>query len=58
MTKFRDQINQDGPSASERLTDFREMLEEGDIDQQEYRTIKTVLGENLQKELNDNDEKG
>jgi uncharacterized membrane protein len=55
---YRDRINDDRPSASETMTNFHEMLEEGDIDESEYRTIKTVLGEKLKTELNDNKEEG
>ncbi|MFT5522798.1 MAG: hypothetical protein ACI9G1_002374 [Pirellulaceae bacterium] len=55
---YRDQINDDRPSVSDTMTNFHEMLEEGDIEDSEYRTIKTVLGEKLKTELNDDNEEG
>ena len=51
MRRFRDRIGGDRQSASELLTNFREMRHEGDIDESEFRTIKTVLGQKLQEEL-------
>jgi uncharacterized membrane protein len=53
VRRFRDRIDDDRPTASELLTNFREMRQEGDISEAEFRTIKTVLGRKLQDELKD-----
>lgn len=45
------------PSASSLLTNFRELHSEGDLSDEEYRTIKAVLSEQLQEELKDNRDK-
>ena len=58
VTKFRDRTGNDAPSASELLSNFREMAQQGDIDEAEYRTIKTALGDKLQQELKHNEDKG
>ena len=46
------------PSESDLLTKFQEMRREGDIDETEYRTIKSMLVERLQTELKDSGESG
>ena len=53
LRRFRDRIDDDRQTASELLTNFREMRHEGDISEKEFRTIKTVLGQKLQEELED-----
>ena len=40
------------------LTKFQEMRQEGDISETEYRTIKSVLGEQLQRDVKDGKSKG
>ena len=55
VRRFRDRIDDDRQTASELLTNFREMRQEGDISEMEFRTIKTVLGRKLQDELKDAD---
>jgi len=45
-------------TSSDLLTKFREMRHRGDLSDTEYRTIKTVLAEKLQGELNDIGDKG
>lgn len=57
VARFRDRIEQD-ESASDLLTKFREMHHRGDLSQAEYRTIKTMLAEKLQDEINDGGETG
>ncbi|MFO7905002.1 MAG: hypothetical protein ACQESR_16580 [Planctomycetota bacterium] len=47
--RFRDRIDDDQQTASELLTNFREIHHEGDISEVEFRTIKTVLGQQLQE---------
>ncbi len=58
VKKFRDGIDDDRESASELLTNFREMNREGDITDAEFRTIRTVLGERLRTELKDSGDTG
>ena len=53
VRRFRDRSDDDRQTASELLTNFREMHHEGDISETEFRTIKTVLGRQLQQEMKD-----
>lgn len=46
------------PEASKWLSRFRESHDRGELSDEEFRTIKTTLGSELQKELNDKAEKG
>lgn len=43
---------------SELLSKFRDLHSRGVLSDEEFRTIKTTLAGELQKELNDNEEKG
>ncbi len=45
----------DAPS-SEWITKFRDLHAKGDLSDEEYRTIKSVLAERFEKELNSTDE--
>jgi len=56
--RFRGQSAEDQPSDAALLTKFQEMQHEGDISDAEYRTIKSVLGGKLQREVNGNKSKG
>lgn len=47
VKSLREQINGDGTAPSELLTNFREMHQQGDLSDTEFRTIKTVLGAKL-----------
>ena len=42
-------------STVDHLTNFREMRHRGVLDDAEFRTIKTVLGERLRKEITDSE---
>jgi hypothetical protein len=42
------------PGASDMMANFREMHSQGELSEQEFRTIKTLLADELQKELKDN----
>ena len=44
------------PPASEWLTNFKELHAQGELSDEEYRTIKAMLAERLQQELNSTDE--
>jgi uncharacterized protein HemY len=58
ILKIRSKTLQREPRASELLSKFREMHSRGVLTDAEFRTIKTALAELLQKELNDNTERG
>ena len=50
--RLRGRADDERQTANEMLSNFREMHEQGGIDQAEFRNIKTVLGVKLQQELN------
>lgn len=56
--RLRDRTDAAHPPASELLSNYRELHSQGKLDDQEYRTIKTLLAARLQDELKDTDEKG
>jgi len=58
VRRYRDQTVDDTPGANELLTNFHEMHLEGDIQEAEYRKIKTQMSEQLKEELNKPDETG
>ena len=58
VRSFRDRRDDDRQTASDLLTNFREMRHEGDISEKEFRTIKTVLGQKLQEETKDPEDDG
>ena len=56
LKKYRDQIDEDMPGPIEHMSFFREIYDEGDITETEFRTIKTVLSEQLEGASNEPDE--
>ncbi len=56
--RIRAETVQKEPVASEMLSKFRELHGQGDLSEEEFRTIKTTLAEQLQDELKDNKGKG
>ena len=56
--KIRPKSVQKELSASEWLSKYRELHSRGELTNEEYRTIKTKLAEQLQDELNDNGKDG
>jgi len=56
--RFRDNADDDRLTANELLTNFQEMHHQGDINDVEYRTIKTALGAKLRQELEDSESNG
>jgi hypothetical protein len=58
VKRFRDRAVEDRPQASDLLTNFREMHSQGGLSDEEFRTIKAQLADRLQREVNDNDERG
>jgi len=53
ITKFRGQSGDDTPTANEMLTNFREMNLQGDIDEAEFRKIKTHMSQQLKSEVDE-----
>jgi ABC-type spermidine/putrescine transport system permease subunit I len=58
ISKIRAKAIQREPHVSELLSKFREMHSQGVLTDVEFRTIKTALIAQLQKELKDNSETG
>jgi len=58
IMKVRSWDQTDEPAASSLLTNFRELHHEGDLSDEEYRTIKSVLAEQLQDEIKDGGQTG
>jgi uncharacterized membrane protein len=55
--KLRDRMDNNRLASNELLTNFRELHLQGDIDESEFRDIKSVLGTKLKRELNDEDQR-
>ena len=58
VLRFRDRADGEESLTADVIENFREMHGQGDLSDDEYRTIKTVLAMTLQEELKDNGEKG
>jgi uncharacterized membrane protein len=58
LTKIRPKPAQKELQASEWLSKYSELHSKGGLSDEEFRTIKTKLAEQLQDELNDNGETG
>lgn len=58
VQKFRDRNDDDRLDTNQLLTNFRDLHDEGDISEKEFRNIRTVLGEKLHQELNDEGDRG
>ena len=54
--RVRAGINAKEYPANEWLTKFKELHAQGELSDEEYRTIKAMLAERLQQELNSTDE--
>lgn len=46
------------PTASDLLTNFRDLHSQGELSDEEFRTIKSMLAERMQQELTENNRKG
>ena len=55
VMRIRAEAVQNEPVASELLSKFRDIRGQGDLSEEEFRTIKTTLAEQLQEELKDNE---
>ena len=58
VSRFRGGKEDDQPPASELLTKFRELHGQGQLTDQEFRKIKSLLASKLEQELSDRDEQG
>jgi hypothetical protein len=58
LRRLRERIGDDRAPPGEMLSNFREMHQQGDLSDAEFRTIKTVLGAKLQQQSNKNSDKG
>ncbi len=56
--KVREEVDRKEPPASEWLTKFQELHAQGELSDEEYRTIKAMLTDRLQRELNSTDKTG
>ena len=56
--RFRGHADDDRLTANELLTNFQDLHHQGDINDAEYRTIKTALGAKLRQELEDAESEG
>jgi uncharacterized membrane protein len=56
VRKFRDHTTHDQRTPNDMLTNFREMHQQGDISDKEFRKIKSVLGPQIQEELKDTED--
>ena len=57
VAKFRGRAVGAAPEASDMLSTFREMRQQGDLSEAEFRTIKTKLGATLPEQLTDSGDK-
>ena len=58
IAKIRSAPAQKEPQASQWLSKYSELHSKGGLSDEEFRTIKTKLAEQLQDELNDNGDEG
>ncbi|MBI3836530.1 MAG: SHOCT domain-containing protein [Planctomycetia bacterium] len=55
--RVRADIHRKEPPASEWLTNFKELHAQGELSDEEYRTIKAMLAERFEQEINSTDER-
>ncbi|MCE9553006.1 MAG: hypothetical protein K8T91_06465 [Planctomycetes bacterium] len=58
LSKFRGAAEKDRFEASDTLTKFRELHSQGQLSDEEFRTIKAKLTAELRRELRDSEEPG
>ena len=51
VAKVRRTFVESGPSANDLITNFRELHSQGELSDEEYRTIKAMLAARLQQQL-------
>jgi hypothetical protein len=58
VSKFRGSSKDEERPASEMLSNFRNLREQGELSETEFRNIKTLLSDKIQEELKDSEEQG
>jgi len=58
ISKVRNDTNDNTPPSSSLLTNFHELHDQGELSDEEYREIKSVLAQRLQRELKDTGDSG
>jgi len=58
VSKFRGSTKDEERPASQMLSNFRNLHEQGELSETEFRNIKTLLSDQIQQELKDNEEQG
>ncbi len=58
INAFRGSTDEAGPSASDLMSNFSDLHSQGELSDEEFRTIKSMLAERMQKELKDTGSKG
>lgn len=58
ISKFRGHSDGEETTTSNLMTNFQELRAEGELSDEEFRTIKSMLAERLHAELKDNGGKG
>ena len=56
--RVRETIRSKDPPSSHLMTNFRDLHSQGELSDEEYRTIKSMLVERLQTEIKDSSESG
>ncbi|MGD9644076.1 MAG: hypothetical protein AB7U73_00080 [Pirellulales bacterium] len=56
--RVRKSSRESPPTASDLLTNFRDLHSQGELSDEEFRTIKSMLAERMQQELTENNRKG
>ena len=49
--KLREKLRETGPTASDFVTNFRELRERGELTDEEYRTIKAMLASRIKEQV-------
>ena len=56
VSKFRGSTKDEERPASQMLSNFRNLHEQGELSETEFRNIKTLLSDKIQEELKDSEE--
>jgi hypothetical protein len=56
VSKFRGSTKDEERPASQMLSNFRDLHEQGELSETEFRNIKTLLSDKIQEELKDSEE--
>jgi uncharacterized membrane protein len=58
VAKVRRSFTESGPDAHELITNFRELHSQGELSDEEYRTIKAMLAARVQQQLKGRSDEG